>query len=65
MDERRQTVTLTEEQLDHIVQKVADEVFNRIYAEIGKSLVKKLSWMFGISILGLFIYMASKGFIKV
>ena len=63
MEERR--VNLTEEQLDLIVSKVADEVFNRIYAEIGKSIVKKLFWIAGVSIFAVFVFLASKGMVKV
>ena len=63
MEERK--INLTEEQLDRIVNKVADEVFNRIYTEIGRSIVKKLFWIAGVSIFAVFVFLASKGMVKV
>lgn len=54
MVERRQH--LTEEEIDEIVSKAVktaiDSAMERLYADIGKGLVKKLLWGVVLSVLG-------------
>jgi hypothetical protein len=41
---------ITDAQLDHIVERAVEKVFERIYAEVGKSVLKKLAWAVGLGI---------------
>lgn len=46
-EERRVKITLTEEQINDIVAKTVEQVFQQMYAEVGKSVVKKVLWIVG------------------
>jgi len=61
LPEDSEPVHLTEEQIDHIVDRAVTKVFERIYAEVGKNVLKKLAWAIGLSVTGLLIWLAGKG----
>ena len=52
---------ITDAQLDHIVERAVDKVFERIYAEVGKSVVKKLMWVVGLCATAFAIWLMGKG----
>lgn len=57
--ERR--ATLTEEQIDIIATKAAEKAMEKVYADVGKGLVKKLTWIIGAAFVGLLLWMGGKG----
>jgi tetrahydromethanopterin S-methyltransferase subunit G len=59
--EDHEPVHLTETQIDQIVDRAVTKVFDRIYAEVGRGVVKKLVWGIGLATMGLLIWLASKG----
>jgi hypothetical protein len=48
---------ITDEQLDHIVERAVDKVFERIYAEVGKSVLKKLAWAIGLGVTAVCVWL--------
>lgn len=47
-------VQLTDQQIEHIAERAAEVAFEKIYKEVGKSVLTKLAWMAGAAVVGLF-----------
>lgn len=54
-------VQLTEAQIDAIVDRAVEKTFNRVYQEVGKSILTKLAWLTGAAVVGLFMWLGSNG----
>lgn len=63
-EERRVRITLTEEQINEIVEKTVSQVFEQIYAEVGKSVVRKALWIIGALTLTAMAWLVHKDVIK-
>lgn len=50
-------VQLTDEQIEAIAERAAEVAFEKIYKEVGKSVLTKLAWMAGAAVVGLFIWL--------
>lgn len=50
--------------MEHIVEVTVQKVFDRMYEEIGKSIVKRALWVLGLGLLVLLGWLAGKGFLK-
>ena len=46
---------------DAEIEEIKKEILDSIYADIGKSIVKKFLWIFGVSILAIFSYLKGSG----
>ncbi len=64
-EERRVRVTLTEDQINEIVEKTVEQVFQRMYADVGRGAIKKLAWISGAILMGLLLWLSSTGHMKV
>lgn len=51
-------IKLTDEQIDQIAERAAEVALNRVYTEVGKSVLKKLSWLVGCAVIGLAMWLA-------
>lgn len=60
MDEHR----FTELELDLIAQRAADKALQKIYAEVGKGVLKKLAWWAGVLIVAGAAWLAGKDFLR-
>lgn len=60
-DERRRSITLDEAAMDEFLDRAIERATERFYAEVGKSVLRKIVWAVGISAVGLFIFLKSKG----
>ncbi len=40
-------VQLTDEQIEAIAERAAEVALNKVYTEVGKSVLKKLAWLAG------------------
>lgn len=49
-------VQLTDEQIEHIAERAAEVAFEKIYKEVGKTVLTRLAWMAGAAVIGLFIW---------
>ena len=54
-------VQLTEAQINAIVDKAVEKTFNRVYQEVGKSILTKLAWLTGAAVIGLFMWLGGHG----
>ena len=54
-------VELTDEQIEAIAERAAEVAFEKIYQEVGKSVLTKLAWMAGAAVVGLFIWLGGHG----
>lgn len=52
---------LTDEQIDDIADRAAKRALEMVYAEVGRSVLKKAAWLVGVVVVGLFIWLAGKG----
>lgn len=55
---------ITNEQLAYIVEqaaeKAADKALEKIYAEVGKTVLRRLAWLLGIVVVSLALWLAGK-----
>ena len=57
--------TLTEKEIEDIVEKVTERVIENVYTSVGRSVVTKFFWFIGVAAIGLVTYLAGVGHIKV
>jgi hypothetical protein len=50
-------VRLTEDEMDEIAERAAKRALELVYAEVGKSVLKKLFWYAGAAAIGLFVWL--------
>lgn len=60
-EDHERHLPITDAQLDHIVERAVEKVFDRIYQEVGKSVMKKLAWAVGLIVTALAIWLVGKG----
>jgi len=63
-NEMQHQVTLTDEQLEILVEKVTEKVIENVYISIGQNVVKKFFWIVGISTGVLLAWLSGNGHIK-
>ena len=51
---------LTEEDIDAIAEKAARKALDIVYAEVGRSVLKKIAWIAGAATIGLFMWLSGK-----
>jgi len=51
-------VSLTDEQIEHIAERAAEVALNKVYTEVGKTVLKKLAWLTGVAVIGLAMWLA-------
>jgi tetrahydromethanopterin S-methyltransferase subunit G len=54
-------VQLTEAQIDAIVDRAVEKTFNRVYQEVGKSILTKMAWLTGAAVVGLAMWLSGHG----
>ena len=64
MNGRRKYENLTDDEIKAIANETKRLALEEIYSEIGKGVVKRLLWLFGLGGSGLTAYLTYKGFIK-
>ena len=68
VERRKQSVQLTDEQIEEIAEKAAEKAVenmtNQIYLEVGKGVVKKALYLIGAFIVGAGIWAKAKGWIS-
>lgn len=55
---------LTELQIELIADRAAEKALEKVYAEVGKNVLKRLAWLVGVVVVGLGIWLAGKDLIK-
>jgi len=54
-------IQLTDAQIDEIAEKAAERAFQKIYQNVGKSVLTKLTWMLGAAVVGFFMWVGGNG----
>ena len=55
---------LTSAEIDQIAEKAAKRALEHVYAEVGKSVVRKAVWIIGIIVFSLICYLAGKNALR-
>ena len=55
---------LTEADIDRIAEQAAIRALEKVYAEVGKSVTKKLLWILGGVSIGLMVWLSGVGVVK-
>ena len=51
-------VQLTDAQIEAIAERAAEVALNKVYTEVGKSVLKRLAWLTGAAVIGLAMWLA-------
>lgn len=54
-------IVLTEEQIEQIAERAAERALEKVYASIGRSVVTKMLWAIGATVLALAAYLKGIG----
>jgi cobalamin biosynthesis protein CobD/CbiB len=57
--------SLTDKEIEDIVEKVTERVIENVYTSVGRSVVTKFFWFIGVAAIGIVTYLAGVGHIKV
>lgn len=57
-------VQLSESQIDKIAEKAAEKALQKVYAQVGQSILRKLAWLVGLVFISAALYLAGKGALK-
>jgi len=52
---------LTEHDIDDIAEKAAERALEKVYAQVGQSILKKIAWLVGIAAIGLAMWLGGNG----
>ena len=52
---------LTEHDIDEIADRAAEKALEKVYAQVGASVLKKLAWLVGVVVVGLLMWLGSNG----
>jgi len=52
---------LTEHDIDEIADRAAQKALEKVYAQVGASVLKKLAWLVGVAVIGLVMWLGSNG----
>ena len=68
IERRKQSVQLTDEQIEEIAEKAAEKAVekmtNQIYLEVGKGVVKKALYLIGALVVGAGLWAKAKGWMS-
>jgi hypothetical protein len=51
---------LSADDIDRIAETAAKKALQKVYAEIGQSVLRKMAWLLGIALLGLLMWLGTK-----
>lgn len=51
---------LTDAEIDAIAERAAKKALQSVYAEVGRSVLKKIAWLAGVVVLGLAMWLIGK-----
>jgi hypothetical protein len=59
----RRSSQLSDEQIELIAERAAEKALEKVYSQIGKSVVQKVLWLVGAGALALFAFLKGKGLV--
>ena len=54
-------IQLTEAQIELIAERAADKAIEKVYAQVGAGVLKRLAWFVGSAVIALLVWLGSKG----
>lgn len=60
-DDRRRSITLDEKDVDEFIDRAVNRAVDRFYAEVGKSVLKRVAWIVGACAVGIYVFLKHKG----
>lgn len=51
-------IPLTDNQIEQIAERAAEVAFQKVYQEVGKTVLTKLAWLVGAAVVGLALWLA-------
>ena len=57
----KQNLPLTDAQIEAIAERAAEVALNKVYADVGKNVLKKMAWLTGVAVIGLALWLAGNG----
>jgi hypothetical protein len=54
-------IMLTDAQIEQIAERAADKAFERVYTQVGKSVLTKLAWFAGAAVIGIGMWLSGHG----
>ena len=61
MSEPKQNLPLTDSQIEAIAERAAEVALNKVYADVGKNVLKRMAWLTGVAVIGLALWLAGNG----
>lgn len=61
MSNDRQNLPLTDAQIEAIAERAAEVALNKVYADVGKNVLKRMAWLTGVAVIGLALWLAGNG----
>jgi hypothetical protein len=61
MSDNKQNLPLTDAQIEAIAERAAEVALNKVYADVGKNVLKKMAWLTGVAVIGLALWLAGNG----
>jgi len=61
MSDDKQNLPLTDAQIEAIAERAAEVALNKVYADVGKNVLKKMAWLTGVAVIGLALWLAGNG----
>lgn len=59
--ERRTAAILSDEQIELIAEKAAEKALLKVYANVGRGIINKLTFIIGACAIGILLWMGGKG----
>jgi len=61
MSDPKQNIPLTDSQIEAIAERAAEVALNKVYADVGKNVLKRMAWLTGVAVIGLALWLAGNG----
>lgn len=61
MSDQKHNLPLTDAQIEAIAERAAEVALNRVYADVGKNVLKRMAWLTGVAVIGLALWLAGNG----
>jgi hypothetical protein len=61
MSDDKQNLPLTDAQIEAIAERAAEVALNKVYADVGKNVLKRMAWLTGVAVIGLALWLAGNG----
>ncbi len=61
MHQKEKEFPLTDSQIELIAERAAEVAIEKVYTEVGKTVLKKLAWLTGVVVMGMALWLGGHG----